>query len=136
MYGYCVHAWCQRRPEEGLGISGTGVTSSYYLPCECCEPNPGLFQEQQVLSTVEPSLLLCAPHLFSVLFHLTSVSFVSELHHLLESLCQTLQLRSMPLVCGSRLDLTDLRGTVHIAKCTSGFFSAHLCTSSFFFCRQ
>jgi hypothetical protein len=36
----------------------TGVTDSCELPCRCRESNPGRLEEQPVLLTAEPSLLL------------------------------------------------------------------------------
>lgn len=44
------------RPGESLRSPGNGVTGSSELLCGYWELNPGLFQEQQVLLSTEPSL--------------------------------------------------------------------------------
>lgn len=45
---YYVHAWCPRRPEEGVRSPGTGVTGGCEPPCGCWQPHSPL-QELQVL---------------------------------------------------------------------------------------
>lgn len=54
---YHVCAMSQTRAEDGVESLGTRVTDISELPCRCWAPNPGLLQEQQVLSQ-PPSLLL------------------------------------------------------------------------------
>lgn len=44
-----THAWCLRRPEEGVGSLRTSDTDGCELPCECWEPNPSPMQEQPLL---------------------------------------------------------------------------------------
>lgn len=54
-----VHAWClRRRPEEGVGVPGTGVTDGFEPPCELWEVSPGHLEERLVLLAAEPSLQL------------------------------------------------------------------------------
>lgn len=43
---------------KGGGSSGTAVTDSCELPCGSLESNLGLLEEQPVLLTADPSLLL------------------------------------------------------------------------------
>ena len=38
-----------RRPEEGVGSPGTGITDGCEPPCGCWESNPGPLEEQPVL---------------------------------------------------------------------------------------
>lgn len=43
---YYLCAWCQKRPEEGVGFLGTGVTGSYEPPCGCYELDSGPLEQQ------------------------------------------------------------------------------------------
>ena len=51
-----MRAWCLQRPENGVGIHGTGITDGCELPCGRWELNPGPLEEQAVLLTTELSL--------------------------------------------------------------------------------
>lgn len=46
---YYVHAWCPRRPEEGVRSPGTGVTGGCEPSCGCWQPHSPLQEELQVL---------------------------------------------------------------------------------------
>ena len=46
MYVYHMYAWCQWRPEEGIGSPGTGVLDGCEALYECWDPNPGPLKEQ------------------------------------------------------------------------------------------
>lgn len=48
MYVY-MYAWYLRKPEEGVGSLGTGVTDSFEPPYWCWELNPDPLQGQQLL---------------------------------------------------------------------------------------
>lgn len=50
-------------PGKGVRSPGNGITDARKLPRECWELNPGLLQEQ-VLLTVEPSLQAQRPQRF------------------------------------------------------------------------
>jgi hypothetical protein len=51
---YHLHAWCLRRPEEGVGSPETGVTEGCKLLFGWRELNPGLLEEQPVLFPTRP----------------------------------------------------------------------------------
>jgi hypothetical protein len=52
-----MYMHCQRRPEEGVRSSGTGVRDVYkQLSCQFWELNTGPLQDQPVLLNPEPSL--------------------------------------------------------------------------------
>lgn len=53
MYVYHMCAWYLRKPEEGVGSLGTGVTGSFEPPCCCWELNPGPLL---VLLSTKPSV--------------------------------------------------------------------------------
>lgn len=40
MSKHCIHAWCPKRPEEGMWFPWNWVTDSYQLPHECCVWTP------------------------------------------------------------------------------------------------
>ena len=44
-------AWCLQKPERGVGSPGTGVIDGCELSHGCWELNPGLLEEQLLLST-------------------------------------------------------------------------------------
>lgn len=48
-----MSVWCPRRPEEGIGSPGTGVTDDWESPCGCWESNPVPLVEQQVFLTAQ-----------------------------------------------------------------------------------
>lgn len=50
-----MFAWRPWRPEEVIGSPETGVMDGFKLSCECWEPNSAPLQEQQLLTTTEPS---------------------------------------------------------------------------------
>jgi hypothetical protein len=55
VYVYHMHVWCQRRPEEGITVPGTGVTRGSVLSCDAVTGNQTeVLQEQQLLLTSEP----------------------------------------------------------------------------------
>lgn len=56
VYVHHVYACCLHRSGKGVGSSGTGVLDGCEPLCRCQEPNPGLPQEQQALSTAVPTL--------------------------------------------------------------------------------
>jgi hypothetical protein len=53
---YRMCAWCPQRPEESVKSSGTGITDSYKLSCECWKPNPDPLDKQPVFWTSESSM--------------------------------------------------------------------------------
>jgi hypothetical protein len=56
MYVLYVCALRPRRPEEGVGSSGTGITEACELPCKSWESKPGPPEEEPVLLAHEPFL--------------------------------------------------------------------------------
>ena len=68
----------------GVRSSGTGVTDSCELSCECWELNPGPPEEQPVLLTIELSLVLAY-------FLGMPVCIVQKYTYLMDSYC--LQIR-------------------------------------------
>lgn len=68
MYVY-MYAWYLRKPEEGVGSLGTGVTDSFEPPYWCWELNPDPLQ--MLLSTKPsvqtPRILFCPENLFNLL---------------------------------------------------------------------
>ena len=51
-------AYCLQEQEEGVRFPGTGVAVSHETSCGDLELNQGLLEEQSMLLTIEPSLLL------------------------------------------------------------------------------
>lgn len=56
MYWYHVHAWYQRKSEEAIVFSGTGITDVFEQSYRLWELNPGRLERQAVLLTPEPFL--------------------------------------------------------------------------------
>ena len=38
---HSIYSWCLRKPEEGVGVPGTGNTGGCKPSCECWESKPG-----------------------------------------------------------------------------------------------
>lgn len=55
MYMHCVHAQCQRKPEEGTKCCGTNVMDNGRPSCGCWELSLSSLREQQGLLTTKPS---------------------------------------------------------------------------------
>lgn len=52
---YHVHAWCLKRPEDGIRYHETGVTDSCESACGFWELNSGSLEDQLVFLTTELS---------------------------------------------------------------------------------
>ncbi|KAL6034338.1 hypothetical protein STEG23_034958 [Scotinomys teguina] len=48
-----MHAWCPKKPEEGIRSLGTGITDSYAVPRGCWESNLDPLALQTVLFSIE-----------------------------------------------------------------------------------
>lgn len=49
-------AWCLRRPEEGIGFPGTGVTNGCKLLCGCWDSTLDALEKRPELLPAEPFL--------------------------------------------------------------------------------
>lgn len=63
-------SWCPQKLEVSVRSPGIGVMDDCQLLYGFCEPNPGLLQEQQVLSAAEPSLHSSHIFSFKILSHM------------------------------------------------------------------
>lgn len=85
---YHLHAWCSKRPEEGIVFPGTEITDSCEQPCGCWQSNPDPPEEQPVLLTADSFfqpyfiLLSCKPQELRACLSFLKKLWVTTVKHL------------------------------------------------------